>query len=218
LGARKTGGKRERELRRKKPSRPPKPIILIVCEGVETEPNYFHKFRQNLRFSKEQMKICGGDECGTHPKNIVEFAKNKREEIERKKGYDYDEVWCVFDCDAHERIHEAFNQAEALKYRVIFSNPCFELWYLLHYQDQRAHIEREDVFRSLRSHIPDYEKGIENIYTLLSDNQAEAIERAKRIRKWHKDNGDEETENPSTTVDTLVEELESIFSNFQKGR
>ena len=217
MNARKSGGKRLQELRRKRPTRTPSPLVLIVCEGAETEPNYFDVFRQRLRLSKSQLKICG-KECGSHPKSVVKHAKEEKNEI-GKDGLKYDHIWCVFDCDQHENIHEALNQAEGNKFKVAFSNPCFELWYLYHFQDQTAHIERDAVIQLLKhSYIPDYEKSMGNIYNLLLERQAVALERAKQVRKWHKDNGDEETENPSTTVDTLVEELESIFSRFQKGR
>ena len=37
--------------------------------------------------------------------------------------------------------------------------PCFELWLLLHFEDIQAPIHRNDVYRRLRTHLADYDKG-----------------------------------------------------------
>src|SRR3990172_166191 len=126
-----------------------KPALLIVCEGEKTEPVYFSHWRRRL-MQVVTIRIVGGKESGTNPKNIVEFA--------RALKHDYDYVWCVFDRDEHEKIPAAFDQAIANGFNVAFSNPCFELWFLIHFQDQTAHIERRSVCRKLSSHIRGYEK------------------------------------------------------------
>ena len=113
---------------RGRPFRDPNPIVVIVCEGEETEPNYLNAKRASKRISKEQVRIFGSKEAGTHPKSIVEFAKEKKRDMERE-GLPIDRVWCVFDRDSHMKIEEAFVQANDLKFEVAFSNPCFELWY-----------------------------------------------------------------------------------------
>jgi len=51
---------------------------------------------------------------------------------------------------------------------------------------------------------------VHNIYGKLLDHQEKAIKRAKELRKMHKRNRNAETENPSTTVDELVEYLNSL--------
>ena len=206
----KTGGKRKRDLRRKPPSKLRKPFVLIACEGGKTEPYYFDAFRQRLKFTKEQFKILG-KEIGTHPKNIVKSAKKERQKL-LKDGYDYDKIWCVFDCDQHENIHEAFDQAKTNKFEVIFSNPCFELWYLLHYQDQRRHIERRDIIRELKNYLADYDKGTEGLYLCLLDRQEGAIKRAGDLRKRIVDDRKLWDVNPYTNVDELV-----IFLNGLEG-
>jgi hypothetical protein len=50
-----------------------------------------------------------------------------------------DEVWCVFDVDEHPKLAEARDQANANGIQLAVSNPCFELWLLLHFQEHRAH-------------------------------------------------------------------------------
>jgi hypothetical protein len=71
-----------------------------------------------------------------------------------------EEVWCVFDIDEHPLIPEAKDQARANGIEMAISNPCFELWALLHFQDQRAHIEQGKVQQSRRQRMPGYEKRV----------------------------------------------------------
>jgi hypothetical protein len=198
-----------KELERKPPSRIPKPIVLVVCEGAKTEPTYFQALRRAKRMSPQQIKIVPGEE-GSHPKNVVEYAKSLKEGI-RQDGLIVDEVWFVFDRDDHAEIEAAFIQARGNHFQIAFSNPCFELWYLLHYQDQTAHIERNWVFSRLKKYLPQYEKA-SSVYPDLSSHQSQAISRAKKLRKLHRDNGNSEKQNPSTNVDELVSYLNSLNS------
>jgi len=45
-------------------------------------------------------------------------------------------VICVFDCDANKEVNlaKAFKNARENKIEICFSNPRFELWFLLHYE------------------------------------------------------------------------------------
>ncbi|HUT56108.1 MAG TPA: RloB family protein [bacterium] len=174
--------------------------ILIVCEGEKTEPFYFYHWRRDLK-QVADITIVGGDICGTNPKNIVQYARDHKE--------GYDSIWCVFDRDEHKKVPEAFDQAKAHGFNVAFSNPCFELWFLIHFQDQTAHIERVAVCRKVKSHIKGYEKSAD-IYGQLVNGQGRAIARAVDLRKRNRDNGKKETDNPSTGVDRLVVYLNSL--------
>lgn len=199
--------KRKGRLRRESATEEQKPIILIVCEGKKTEPNYFDSVRRLWRLSA--MKIVGGDECGTAPKSIVNYAKNEYKK-QRKDGLRKENIWCVFDRDEHETFEEALRLADDIGFGVAFSNPCFELWYLLHYKDQNRHIEREAVVRALKKHVRDYLKNKENMFELIEGNRTMATERSKNLREKHIRDGSKKTNNPSTSVDQLVEYLQSL--------
>jgi hypothetical protein len=124
-------------LRRRKPFREPKPRILIVCEGTRTEPEYFTDLRNRERSLVELVIEAGGT-----PKTLVERAVALKKESKRQAKKDpnlgYEHVWCVFDVDEHPYVAEAQQQARDNKIDVAISNPCFELWALLHFQDQHA--------------------------------------------------------------------------------
>lgn len=199
--------RRRESLRRRGPRRLPKKRFLIVCEGKVTEPSYFDDLRIHLR-SVIDLKL----EPAGQPKTIVERALVLRREAQSlaRRSQDlnnrYDEVWCVFDVDEHPRLAEAKQQALANGLDVAISNPCFELWALLHFQDQNAHIERERVQSLCRQYMAGYEKRLP--FSVLAPRIEEAVDRALKLAAWHQTRGTN-GENPSTGVHILVERIKA---------
>ena len=193
--------------------------MVIVCEGEKTEPNYFHGFRKEHRLQKELFDVVSGkDGHGNDPANLVKFAKEKKKKLDKdakEYGFKDHQVWCVFDRDRHPDIDQAINQAYDNKINIAFSNPCFELWLLIHFHEQTSHIEREDAERKLGDYIPDYEKGMKDIYDKTNQDQMTAVKRAEDLRKMHDDKNDPNLVlqdcNPVTTVDKLIGELMRVY-------
>jgi hypothetical protein len=197
-------------LRRRGAFREPRPRFLIACEGTVTEPHYFREMRR-LQRSIVELEIVEG---GT-PKTVVERAVEKKREAERAARREkddhlrYDEVWCVFDIDIHPLVPEAKQQARDNGIETAISNPCFELWILLHFQDQRAHVERGTVQHLCREHMPGYGKRppCDKLLALSGD----AARRAEKLDRWH-ETRDTTGSNPSTGVWRLVVKL-SVSQN-----
>jgi hypothetical protein len=177
-------------------------LFLIVCEGEVTERLYFTELGRRERAVVELVILSAGV-----PKSVVERAvKMKREAETRASGsknsfLTYDEVWCVFDVDEHPKIEEAKQQARANGLEVAISNPCFELWALLHFQDKTAHVHRRKVQGLCRKHMPGYEKVFD--YALLEKKYADALRRATQLDHIHKLNGCPGS-NPSTGAHRVV--------------
>jgi hypothetical protein len=203
--------KRSDGLRRRGPRRQPKPRFLIVCEGIVTEPRYFRDVR-HIERSLIDLQI----EPGGTPKTLVERAVELKRDADGKArklkddNQKYEEVWCVFDIDEHPLIAGAKDQARANGVELAISNPCFELWALLHFQDQRAHIERGKVQHLCRSHMRNYEKQLE--YETLRPKYSDALRRADDLQRWHDSRGTVGA-NPSTTVYRLVERIKAQASS-----
>jgi hypothetical protein len=180
---------------------------LILCEGKVTEPSYFHAFKHEHRSQLVRIEVV--PDCGV-PKSLVEHAVERKAEAQReakRHGDPYlkwDEIWCVFDVDAHPRLEEAKNQARDNKLEVAISNPCFELWLLLHFQDQRAHRDRAQIQLACRNHLPEYVKEIP--YAKVQPLYAQAVERAKELDKWQEEQS-RPGGNPSTAVHKLTERI-----------
>ena len=196
---------------RRRPARvEPRERILIVCEGEVTEPGYFRGLKHDLRAAPVTIEI--NDQSGV-PKTLVERAvelkkaAEARAKRERNAYLRYDQVWCVFDVDAHPNLPEALQQAKANGIRIALSNPCFELWILLHFQDQRAHLERKAAAHACRKHLPRYRKGV--AYDALKDRYAEALQRARDLADWQEKRGNGGA-NPSTGVYLLTEVLQVL--------
>jgi len=188
--------------------RPPRPCVLIVCEGEKTEPTYFKDLRRDRRLSAAEVEICG-KECASHPRLVVDYALKRKREEKRAK-LPYDSVWCVFDQDDHKKIEEALIRARDNEIQVAFSNPCFELWYLLHFEYSTAERHRDAVVSLLKNgHLPGYDKS-ESVYHSLLEHQECATQNAGRLRQHHSTAGNKETQNPSTSVDRLVTDLNSL--------
>jgi hypothetical protein len=207
-----------RPLARRPPYREPRKRVLIFCEGTVTEPQYFDDFRRHEHNPLVDVVI---DEGGVSPKTLVERAAQKKKTAEkeaerfRDEHLKYDEVWCVYDVDAHPKLADAFQQARDNEIKLAVSNPCFELWLLLHFSDQTAHIERDKVRFMLRKHLPGYKKRVD--FEKLKSRYTDAVKRANLLKKRCQENGDEGA-NPSTGVHKLTERIVALSIEARKRR
>lgn len=199
--------KKNDSLRRRRSFREPRARFLIVCEGEVTEPRYFNDVRRAERGIIDLKVVPAGI-----PKTVVEQAVKMKKESERdaKSRKDenllYDHVWCVFDVDEHPFVPEAKQQAQANAINVAVSNPCFELWFLLHFQDQTAHIERQKVQHLCRTHMPGYRKAPP--CDVLRPDQPKAAERANQLENWQASRNNAGG-NPSTGVHRLIQQIQA---------
>lgn len=195
-----------------------KPTILIVCEGVNTEPSYFKKFR----LSSATIKPIGE---GYNTVSLVERAKQLASENS------YDQVWCVFDADPKpdnpnqaKNFNDAISLAESKGYGLAYSNQAFEYWLILHFEDhQGGGMARTDyekkINKLLEPHKVSYDgqgskKVTSRLFDLLDgvdsktkENRVDlAIKRAERNYDLF-DHTNPASEESSTTVFRLVREL-----------
>ena len=124
--------------------------LLIFTEGEQTETSYLRYWHREFR---DRVAIVFDSRHGG-PKQLVEWAASrKRDELRsatRGGGQAFGQVWCVFDIDAHPQIPEAIDMAHANDIHLAISSPCIELWFVLHFANQTAHIERGDIQRRSR--------------------------------------------------------------------
>ena len=69
--------------------------------------------------------------------------QKRSEAKEARRGRASDEYWCVIDVDQHANLGPAVEKAITNGISVAASNPCVELWFILHYQHQAAEIDRK---------------------------------------------------------------------------
>jgi hypothetical protein len=185
--------------------------LIIVCEGRSTEPGYFNAIRQSMRLPTAQVYVVHPD--ATDPLSIVHAAiEYRRERLQERAWVEGDSAWAVFDGDEHRGANphnwnDAIQTADSKHINLAVSNPCFELWYLLHYQDQFAQLSRDEAIQRIRNHLGEYEKARVYWPDPLGPFTAEALERAKGLARRLAAEGAERHVNPSTDLFQLVESL-----------
>ena len=190
-------------------SRKSKKVILVAFEGKnKTENNYFSNYR--LRDKDYIIKLVPGNE--TDPINLVNKTIVKVKELGLNLE-ENDRAYCIFDTDLDERKNMQIIKARKLakKYHIIMitSNPCIELWFLLHFEYTTAWLSNNDVINKLKKYYPKYEKNI-NIFPEIKDKVFEAIKNAKKLESFQLDNNKiigMVDANPSTEMYKIVEEL-----------
>lgn len=202
-------------LKRRGPSYEPKLVLYVFCEGEKTEPKYLKAF--SAAWGNKLVKTIPFEAAGV-PLTLIRAACDKKRELEtraRKKGSDsFDEnfqVWGVFDVDAHPNMEEAKQLAKAHQLHVAISNPCFDLWGLLHFRQHDGYIHRHDVQRALQQVMPKYDgSGSKTFdYDLMHPNYSFALSNAKALL-LRRDQEGTPGGNPSTDVFQL---LETIIEN-----
>ena len=183
--------------------------ILIAAEGKnKTEKTYFSNFEDG----KKSYNITYARGNNTDPLKLVKMLIKEIDEL-KLDLQDDDVAYCIFDTDVDSNknkiIEEAIQLARKNNIKIITSSPCFELWFLLHYDYTTANMDSEEVIKRLKEYYPKYEKNI-NIYPDIIKEIDLAIDRAKKIEKYQIDNnrriGTVEA-NPNTEVYKIVEYL-----------
>lgn len=212
--------RKSNSLKRKIEKRDPYDLVLIVCEGSKTEPNYFRSLCDEYQLNTANIEIMPC-KSGNDPLSIVGFSIEK---FNGNKEKDYDRVYCVFDKDQHPNYLEALNKIKenyskkkkSIPIYAINSVPCFEYWLLLHFEETlRPYKQSQPGSKSagtqlkseLKRYIKDYDVGYKNIFGETKSNLNIAITRAKKIDKQQQKNN---TDNPSTKVYLLAEYLMGI--------
>lgn len=161
-------------------------IVAIVCEGEKTERNYFAWFKPRLR---GRLKIELPDTNVTDPVKLALCAKSMvaRYDLKFKDG---DRLYVVFDADQNTQaqLDRAGSIARTAQAVIGFSNPCFELWYLLHFERPTAALTARETTKRLLQYIPDYTKAGQPPL-VLQNKVKDAIQNSKAMNERTELNG-----------------------------
>ena len=108
--------------------------IYIFTEGSVTEPKYFREFIQYFKISQAQVKVIDRESTASSPESVIkEMDYYKKSNPFKTKN----DIYCmVIDTDRWgKNLKEAVDDAHQRRYLVALSNPCFEIWLLMHFQD-----------------------------------------------------------------------------------
>ena len=198
------------KLKREKHKREPKQRFILFCEGEKTETEYFKAISRacsstlisviphggvGVPYTIATKAIQTAKDLGLAPK-----SRRKKDSYEER-----DQVWAVFDRDDHPRFNEAVVACERQNIGVGRSNPCFELWLILHETEYDKPNDRHAMQKLLAQLRPEYDPDREK--TPACDDLVKRVEAAERRAERglrNRETGGHPYGNPSTTVGWLT--------------
>ncbi len=216
---------KQANLKRKENTRDERKMLIIACEDSVSAPLYFRAIfsdlKRNHAISAASLVIAKHKR--SNPTGVLQDLLN------HPNYQDFDHQWIVIDRDEErtqkvnnnsqsghslENFNQAISNAIRKGIKFAYSNPCFEIWYLLHFEYTSAAIDRKQLVTQLE-HGYQYAKN--KLFTKVLDQelQDKAIENSERlIQSWIDINGttNPAKDNPSTTVHDLVKLL-NTFAN-----
>ena len=164
-------------------------IALVICEG-ETEVCYINLLKS---WYKSPIRIISHIE-GT---KITPSQVEKRTKELKISQWDKVHTFLMYDMDV-QAINEKLRKCKA---EMLLSNPCFEIWLLLHAKDQKAAIDTDTLIKDLKKSAPVWNNYSKSAFTdtqksFLNDNTDLAVARAKKLREF---------QNPSTGIYIITE-------------
>lgn len=180
--------------------------------GEETERQYFTYVRKELAATGMAIKVISE---GAAPNELLDIAIAMKDEDRREarrnsdRGNVYDRVWVVTDVDNFPQIPSVRQKAVIEGIDIIVSNPCFELFLVLHSQTYNRNCSPtaiQSVAKRLGLTTGRNNKDIVEKALVGKFQHAEGLSQA--IRQMHVSNGNSfPHDNPSSEVDLLVREL-----------
>jgi hypothetical protein len=163
------------------------------------------------RLYRTTVRVTIAPERGV-PATLVDLAvRAKRQggrDAKKGRGPTWNEIWCVFDEDSHPGLPEAVARAEANGINLAVSSPCLELWFILHFEGQTAHLGRHDA-QSRARHLLDCGKGLtDDALNVLGERYTDARSRAQALESKHAHDGSPPRSNPSSDIWKLVDRIQ----------
>lgn len=207
-----------------------KPLVIISCEGTKTEPNYLSSIINKLitagKIARGSIVIANHQH--TDPLGVLNDLINYKDDYTL-----FENKWIVIDRDevrsissnssghTEENFVSAVGKAGKLNVYVAWSNPCFEIFIVEHYEYRDTEGDRKDIQKKalellckdgkVKSDSTVEElKSIDNLYELLLPRKAVGFKNLRKLMLAQKEKSPEEA-NPGTRFHELVEALEEYF-------
>ena len=165
--------------------------------------HYHRRFRARVNVEIHEFH---GTPLALVERAVQEKGANAKAE-KRGRGRAHDQVWCVFDVDVHPHLAEAIELATRNEINLAISNPCIELWFLLHFAEQSAYIDRHAAQKTAKFHLRCEKVLTSAALELLDEGFELAKERAQRLEEKHRGDGTPAPGNPSSGAWRIVDAI-----------
>jgi hypothetical protein len=118
-------------------------LFIVATEGKETEKQYFGMFKS----TRIKVEILATTEDGkSSPEYVLERLDTFKERYDLTED---DMLWLVSDVDrwGDKKLSSVCSQARQRSYNLAISNPCFEVWLTLHFEDINTQDRTCDNFK-----------------------------------------------------------------------
>lgn len=174
--------------KRKSQKRNPLKKIVIAMEGNITEPGYFNAVKK--KYQAPTLIILKREKENTRsaPSNVLDQIKRYKKNNVVDAN---DEFWLVIDKDrwTDKQLNTTSNECRSSKCQLALSNPCFEIWLILHFDDLSK--DSGEIWSSAKAHdkwnsvcknkkISSYLKIVENIKCAVENSEKLDIEKEAR--------------------------------------
>lgn len=176
-------------------------LIVIASEGKDTERIYFKALAKeytNLRVHVHILERSENEQNNSSPEHVLQQLNDYKSKYDLEAN---DELWLVVDKDRWTEAmlsHVATECSQEVAMHMALSNPCFELWLLLHMEDaaslspeeqeqwmkNRRKSKNADPYLKvrLRQKMGSYHESSYDALTLIAHIE-DAIERARALDK-----------------------------------
>lgn len=216
--------------RNRKPTRLPYGTHVIYAEGTKTEPKYVDNIK--CRVQKNQKEREGtinieivDESGGRSPAGLLRYAIN--DVNTKRQQYKIDHVWIFYDKDSFnvdefDNTYSSILAKNVLKnegedstdefgtcWHACWSNECFELWVLLHFNFEKSALPRTEYIPKIDKYLKPfgyrYQKNLDNLYDILEEcgSVKDAISNARKLDAALQN--PKKKINPSTGVYLFVE-------------
>ena len=190
-----------------------KPLIVICSEGGKKSSEYYY-FRN---YASRDLRIQFSTGNSTGPKGMLEDLLKyiRNEDISSE---DECKIFLVLDTDLDNKrineIKEIEQQCNDNNIEIITSAPTFEIWYIMHYRNNRLKfLSSKDVKKELQI-INGYYTESMDMYKMINKSTSSARNTAKNIEQQAvKNNEDLFKLNPHTSIYKILDTIDE-FKNF----
>lgn len=160
--------RKRRDFSRRQPVRSYRKLYVIATEGAETEPEYFRMFQGKT--ATILLKILDS----RHNSSPRQVLKRVEQYIAKESLKSTDAVWLVLDRDLWREgeLMEVWLGCQENRLHLALSNPCFEYWLLLHFENGSGILSKNTCLEKLIQHLPNFAKRHVEIEKLRPNIQA----------------------------------------------
>ena len=189
-----------------------KPLIVICSEGGEKSSEYYY-FRNH---TNRDLRIQFSTANSTDPKgmldDLLKYIRN--EDIASE---DNCRIFLVLDTDLDERriseIKEIEQECIDNNIEIVTSAPTFEIWYLMHYRNNRLKFQTsKEVKRELQNINGTYTESMD-MYKIIKDSTDNARSTAQSFEQQIiRNKEDLLSSNPHTSIYKILDAIDE-FNN-----